>query len=119
MFLERSHRLVPLFLSIVPRIVPRSLKSSSAKAIVEYREPLDELAMSDVTQTLEAIMAGDSGATEKLFPLVYSELRRLAAIRLARELPGQTLEPTALVHEAYIRLVGDANFQWQSRSHFF
>jgi len=75
--------------------------------------------MSDVTQILEAIMAGNSGATEKLFPLVYSELRRLAAIRLSRELPGQTLEPTALVHEAYIRLVGDANFQWQSRGHFF
>jgi RNA polymerase sigma factor (TIGR02999 family) len=75
--------------------------------------------MSEVTQILDAITAGDTGATEKLFPLVYVELRRLAASRLAHEAPGQTLEPTALVHEAYLRLIGDVNFQWQSRGHFF
>jgi RNA polymerase sigma factor (TIGR02999 family) len=75
--------------------------------------------MSDVTKILDAIVAGDSGAADQLLPLVYNELRRLAAGRLAREAPGQTLEPTALVHEAYIRLVGDANFVWQNRAHFF
>jgi RNA polymerase sigma factor (TIGR02999 family) len=73
--------------------------------------------MSDVTRILDAISAGDAGG--QLFPLVYNELRRPAAYRLAREAPGQTLEPTALVHEAYIRLVGDGQFQWQNRGHFF
>jgi RNA polymerase sigma factor (TIGR02999 family) len=75
--------------------------------------------MSEVTQVLDAITDGDCGATEKLFPLVYAELRRLAAMRLAHERPGQTLEPTALVHEAYLRLVGDAECHWQNRAHFF
>jgi RNA polymerase sigma factor (TIGR02999 family) len=77
--------------------------------------------MTDVTQILSQIESGDPTAAEQLLPLVYSELRRLAAHRLAQEKPGQTLQPTALVHEAYLRLVGpaDANPQWNSRGHFF
>ena len=75
--------------------------------------------MSDVTQILNAITAGNSEASEKLLPIVYGELRRLAARRLSRESPGQTLEPTALVHEAYIRLVGNVDRHWQNRGHFF
>jgi RNA polymerase sigma factor (TIGR02999 family) len=77
-------------------------------------------AMSDVTQILSRIEAGDPSATEQLLPLVYDELRRLAAQRLAQEKPGQTLQPTALVHDAYIRLVGVEKAQhWNSRGHFF
>jgi RNA polymerase sigma factor (TIGR02999 family) len=73
----------------------------------------------DVTQILEAVGAGDAQAAEQLLPLVYEELRRLAAARMAQEPPGQTLQPTALVHEAWLRLVGDGNHQWNSRGHFF
>ena len=77
-------------------------------------------AMSDVTRVLSQIESGDPGAAERLLPLVYDELRKLAAIRLAQEKPGQTLEPTALVHEAYLRLVGAQQGQdWDSRGHFF
>jgi RNA polymerase sigma factor (TIGR02999 family) len=75
--------------------------------------------MSDVTQILNAIERGDTGATEELLPLVYEELRLLAAQKLSHEPPGQTLQATALVHEAYLRLVGDAPHDWQSRGHFF
>src|SRR5262249_29023198 len=77
-------------------------------------------AMSEVTQILSAIEQGDSGASEKLLPLVYDELRKLAAQKLAHEKPGQTLQATALVHEAYLRLVGnDGARRWDSRGHFF
>ena len=76
--------------------------------------------MADVTHILNAIEQGDARAAEQLLPLVYDELRRLAARKLAEEKPGQTLDPTALVHEAYIRLVdGDAARQWKGRGHFF
>src|SRR6187455_2785630 len=85
--------------------------------------------MSDVTQILSQIEQGDSQAAEKLLPLVYEELRKLAAVKLAQEKPGQTLQATALVHEAYLRLVGplaesppqtqDEANQWNSRGHFF
>ncbi|MBI3407194.1 MAG: sigma-70 family RNA polymerase sigma factor [Planctomycetes bacterium] len=76
--------------------------------------------MSEVTRILSAIEQGDSGAAEQLLPLVYQELRRLAAQCLEREAPGQTLQPTALVHEAYVRLVDVAKVQdWNSRGHFF
>jgi RNA polymerase sigma factor (TIGR02999 family) len=76
--------------------------------------------MPDVTQILNAIEQGDPHAAEQLLPLVYDELRRLAAHKLAREDPGQTLEATALVHEAYLRLVDvDRAQQWNSRGHFF
>ena len=76
--------------------------------------------MDQVTHVLSAIERGDSGASEKLLPLVYEELRRLAAHKLASERPGQTLQPTALVHEAYLRLVaGAAPQNWNGRGHFF
>jgi RNA polymerase sigma factor (TIGR02999 family) len=77
------------------------------------------LVMSDVTQLLSAIEQGDRHAARQLLPLVYDELRKLAAHKLVQEAPGQTLEPTALVHEAYLRLVGDGGPRWQSRGHFF
>src|SRR5262245_46855156 len=76
--------------------------------------------MNDVTRLLSAIEQGDPRASEQLLPLVYRELRRLARQRLAREKPGQTLQATALVHEAYLRLVGDPGAAgWESRGHFF
>jgi RNA polymerase sigma factor (TIGR02999 family) len=76
--------------------------------------------MNDVTQILSQVESGDPAAAERLLPLVYDELRRLAAARLAQEKPGQTLEATALVHEAYLRLVGPSEAQpWNSRGHFF
>jgi RNA polymerase sigma factor (TIGR02999 family) len=76
--------------------------------------------MADVTQILEAIEQGDPHAANQLLPLVYAELRQLAAQKLAREKPGQTLEATALVHEAYLRLVGAKPAQaWNGRGHFF
>ena len=76
--------------------------------------------MSDVTHILSAIERGDARAAEELLPLVYKELRKLAAQRLSHEKPGQTLQATALVHEAYLRLVGGEKSQhWDSRGHFF
>ncbi len=75
--------------------------------------------MSDVTQVLQAIGQGDSQAATRLLPLVYDELRKLAACRMANERPGQTLQPTALVHEAWLRLTGDNEQHWDSRAHFF
>src|SRR6266545_2762258 len=76
--------------------------------------------MNDVTRILAAVEQGDSDAAEKLLPLVYDELRRLAAQRLSRESAGQTLQATALVHDAYLRLVDVEQAQrWDSRGHFF
>ena len=74
--------------------------------------------MPDVTRILSAAAAGDPRAAEELLPLVYEELRKLAAARLAEEKPGQTLQATALVHEAYLRLVGNDQ-PWNGRGHFF
>src|SRR5262245_13730875 len=73
--------------------------------------------MSDLTQLLDAAAAGDRRAAADLLPVVYNELRKLAAVRLSREAPGQTLDATGLVHEAYLRLVGDQQFE--NRGHFF
>lgn len=76
--------------------------------------------MSDVTQILSQIESGDTSAAEQLLPLIYEELRKLAAVRLVHEKPGQTLQATALVHDAYIRLVDVKKAQhWDSRGHFF
>lgn len=75
--------------------------------------------MPDVTQLLNAIDAGDPKAADQLLPLVYEELRKLAAARMAQEKPGQTLQATALVHEAWLRLAGSDQQQWRGRSHFF
>ena len=73
--------------------------------------------MSDVTQILERVEQGDGKAAEELLPLVYEELRKLAATKMAQERPGQTLQPTALVHEAWLRLAGETH--WNNRQHFF
>ena len=75
--------------------------------------------MSDVTRILNAIEQGDARAAERLLPLVYEELRLLAAQKMSQEPPGQTLQATALVHEAYIRLVGSEIQNWNSRGHFY
>ena len=77
------------------------------------------MGMSDVTSILSAIERGEAKAADELLPLVYQELRKLAAARMANETPGHTLQPTALVHEAYIRLIGDPNRKWDGRAHFF
>ncbi len=75
--------------------------------------------MAEITQVLQAIGRGESGASEKLLPLVYDDLRRHAAARMAAEAPGQTLQPTALVHEAWLRVAGSGDHLWQNRAHFF
>ncbi|MFH1749087.1 MAG: sigma-70 family RNA polymerase sigma factor [Planctomycetota bacterium] len=75
--------------------------------------------MKDVTQLLKAVNRGEQQATDKLLAAVYGELRNLAARKLARERPGQTLQATALVHEAYLRLIGDEETRWDNRGHFF
>src|SRR5512145_1129469 len=74
--------------------------------------------MADLTQLLDAAAAGDKQAAEQVLPLVYDELRRLAAHYLKGERPGQTLQPTALVHEAYLKLLKDRPERWQNRAHF-
>src|SRR6186713_963621 len=85
---------------------------------VAHRPPAGTLGgMSDVTRLLEAAQAGDCQAAAELLPLVYDELRKLAAARMAAEAPGHTLDATALVHEAYLRLIGDQRFD--GRGHFF
>jgi RNA polymerase sigma factor (TIGR02999 family) len=75
--------------------------------------------MADVTQILNAIEQGDAKATDELLPVVYEELRLLAAQKLSHESPGQTLQATALVHEAYLRLIGTEDQSWDNRGHFF
>jgi RNA polymerase sigma factor (TIGR02999 family) len=75
--------------------------------------------MSEITRILQAGGLADVRASEELLPLVYKELRRHAAVRMAREVPGQTLQPTALVHEAWLRMAGDGDRRWQNRAHFF
>ena len=75
--------------------------------------------VSDVTSILDRAQSGDPKAAEELLPLVYEELRKLAADRMAHEATGQTLQPTALVHEAWLRLTGDGDQDWNSRGHFF
>ena len=78
-----------------------------------------EAADGEVTRLLERVGKGERAASEELLPLLYDELRKLARARLARERPGVTLQPTALVHEAYLRLVGDPEATWEHRGHFF
>jgi len=75
--------------------------------------------INNVTQILQAVQQGDPKAAQELLPLVYEELRKLAAAKMAREAAGQTLQPTALVHEAWLRLVGDQDKLWEGRAHFF
>src|SRR2546423_12298938 len=75
--------------------------------------------MSDVTRILEAVQHGDGRAADELLPLIYEELRKLATHKMANEMPGQTLQPTALVHDAWLRLTGGGNQEWNGRGHFF
>ena len=75
--------------------------------------------MNDITLVLQAASRGEGGASEELMPLVYEELRRLAAARMARETPGQTIQATVLVHEAWLQLAGNGDRHWQNRAHFF
>jgi len=75
--------------------------------------------MSDVTRILDRVQEGDPKAAEELLPLVYEELRKLAAAKMAHQAPGQTLQATALVHEAWLRLIGNDPVQWNNRGHFF
>ena len=75
--------------------------------------------VSELTVILQQIDAGDAGAADRILPLVYDELRKLAAAKMARESSGQTLQPTALVHEAWLRLGGEAQPNWKNRAHFF
>src|SRR5215471_19765179 len=75
--------------------------------------------MSEITLVLQAVGRGEGGASDELLPLVYDELRRLAAARMAQEMAGQTLQPTALVHEAWLRMVGSGERVWENRGHFF
>ena len=75
--------------------------------------------VSDVTRILAGLSQGDPNAADQLLPLVYEELRKLAALKMSKEIPGQTLQPTALVHEAWLRLTGNQKTQWDGRAHFF
>src|SRR6476619_1599612 len=75
--------------------------------------------MSDVTQILQSIESGDAKAAEELLPLVYEQLRKLATHKMAGEAAAQTLQPTALVHEAWLRLTGNQDVRWEGRAHFF
>lgn len=75
--------------------------------------------MSEITQLLHAVGRGEAQASEELLPLVYHDLRRHAAVQMARESPGQTLQPTALLHEAWLRVTGASSPLWQNRAHFF
>ena len=81
--------------------------------------PPPEPAAGEITLLLQRIDAGDAQAADQILPLVYGELRKLAAAKMARENPGQTLQPTALVHEAWLRLGGEAQPNWKNRAHFF
>ena len=90
----------------VPRL-PVALRCASLRRV------------SDVTGILDRVQQGDPKAAEELLPLVYEELRRLATARMAHESPGQTLQPTALVHEAWLRLAGSQKQTWRDRRHFF
>ncbi len=90
----------------VPRL-PVALRCASLRRV------------SDVTRILDRVQQGDPKAAEELLPLVYEELRRLATARMAHESPGQTLQPTALVHEAWLRLAGSQKQTWRDRRHFF
>jgi DNA-directed RNA polymerase specialized sigma24 family protein len=98
-----------------------NIRNFNAKAYSLCPIRLDTLQAvpNDVTQLLNAIDSGDPKAAEELLPLVYEDLRRLAAARMAKERPGQTLQATALVHEAWLKLAGSPHQRWQSRRHFF
>src|SRR6266567_4523573 len=100
-------------LDVINRQPPRLIR------VVGCRRSATLNAVSDVTRILEAAQQGDPTAADELLPLVYEELRRLAAHKMANEAAGQTLQATALVHEAWLRLTGNQNQKWDGRAHFF
>jgi len=93
----------------------QTIKDDAQKTVIS----MDQSSSNDVTEMLSQIQRGEKLAGEELLPLLYDELRRLARAKMAREKAGQTLQPTALVHEAYMRLVGDEDPGWEDRGHFF
>src|SRR2546430_1584336 len=115
---RRLHR--PGRRSATPSPSPATAPAGALPVCMSPSRAVDSWSMADVTRILNAIEQGDPHAATQLLPLVYDELRKLAAQKLAGEAPGQTLDATALVHEAYLRLVGPAPEQpWDSRGHFF
>lgn len=118
-----SARCTPLQNNGAPMQARALLCRSVSMMVILFRKPAQTVIfriMSDVTSILNAIESGDAHAAAQLLPLVYDELRKLAAQKMANEKPGQTLDATALVHEAYLRLVGDSAEQcWNTRGHFF
>ena len=105
-------------LDVVDVAIEQNLNGARGQDTLSWSKPGPD-DMSDATVMMAAIEAGDPKAAEQLLVLVYDELRRLAASKLAQEVPGQTLQPTALVHEAWLRLVGDQNPAFKDRTHFF
>ncbi len=105
------------------RAAPSAVSSQQALEIINciYQNTgvIVEKPMSEITLMLQAVRRGERQASEELLPLVYNELRHLAAARMAQEAAGQTLQATALVHEAWLRMVGESDHGWQNRSHFF
>ena len=114
-----TDKLAGLIRKALNRVVLESSVASRYNSVTLLASPDSRIIMTDVTRILNAIEQGDTGATEKLLPLVYEELRFLAAHKMSHEPPGQTLQATALVHEAYIRLVKARDRAWKSRGHFF
>jgi RNA polymerase sigma factor (TIGR02999 family) len=108
---------------VVPDESPRNHSCDTLGPVVDPdQRPTPSTSAGDITRILSQIEQGEPQAAEQLLPLVYEELRKLAAARMAREKPGQTLQATALVHEAYLRIVDDAHpatARWDSRSHFY
>lgn len=102
----------------LPRSATLKIVRHVGNRVHEHSGPVSDSTTTDVSRILRAAESG-SAVSDELLPLVYEELRRLAAAHMAREKPGQTLQPTALVHEAYMRLIGNADMRWDSRGHFF
>jgi hypothetical protein len=101
-------------------VLPQREEPEESRPLLEgISRPYDLHDVSDVTRLLDAVERGEPQAAEELLPLVYEELRRLAAHKMTNEKPGQTLQPTALVHEVWLRLIGSESQTWENRRHFF
>src|SRR5262245_59861038 len=106
-------------IAILVRQCDNPRRGRQVQLLAAKEAPMTTPTPQDVTQLLDAVSAGDSRAAGELLPLVYDQLRKLARARMSREKAGATLQPTALVHEAYLRLVGDHDVRWENRGHFF